>query len=162
VSPKPPKYDNAEIPTAVALAAPAVRMVVVVAWHNDEDGESTTTVEINPVLAIQSKIVTSVARAHRPGDYHTPSTLEEADRNGYHLMSTDLITGVIVHSDDHDLCEADDAYNCMNMAWQTAVCPWDPSEDDARLSELIEYVKGEAVAKVREHKEKESAPVTSP
>jgi hypothetical protein len=136
-------------------------MVVVAAWHDDEADPPVTYHEIRPILALQSTIVTRAFRPYRPNDYDYPEILEQADKNGWQISATSIDMSVIVHNDDSELMEADDAYDYSNTAWLTEVCPWEQSEDEARLADLIELVKALAVRKLLTHKaekEKESTP----
>jgi hypothetical protein len=163
-----PEYDYTEIPTAVSLAAPAVRMVVVHATYDYWAEPPVTFHKIEPVIALQSKLVTHLCRKHQTQHSALPYTLAEADQEGWWTEGVDAVISAIVFTthayEEPELIDVNLAYTASNVAWQMEVCPWDPSEDEARLAELIAKLRSDAIAKVesRDARESRPAPLTSP
>lgn len=139
-----PKYDSCSIEHSAGLCAPAVRMVVVEAGTGDVAGE--TWHNLHPVLAIESRNVTVFTRAHEPGGYLEPATLEEAESEGWRRdRGPTPEYDAIVMDEEHDISTARLVFRAINTAYRIVVTPWPPEEDEARLAEVIAELTAEAI-----------------
>jgi hypothetical protein len=112
------------LPATASLCAPAVRVVAVSAFaerSEDPKPRYEAFAEFHSVLAL----------------------VAVPDRDGGTLFD-----GLVVHPDPTwGLMRAGLAFEDVNSAHELAACPWPPDEDEDRLAEVVDRVKGNAVRK---------------
>jgi hypothetical protein len=145
------KYQS-KIVDSIAVAAPAVRMVVVSVSVSrdpapgaagdflsppDADGYYSW-VEVYPVLALvaaaERHYATSRASALDPG---LPPTHDAAEGEGWVFAQHITAYDVLVHTDDYGICPAAEAFAADNEEYRVVLCLWPESEDDARLAAIV-------------------------
>jgi hypothetical protein len=155
------KYQS-KIVDSIAVAAPAVRMVVVSVSVSrdpapgaagdflsppDADGYYSW-VEVYPVLALvaaaERHYATSRASALDPG---LPPTHDAAEGEGWVFAQHITAYDVLVYTDDYGICPAAEAFDSANEAYRVLLCLWPESEDEARLAAIVAELTDEAKVK---------------
>ena len=141
ISNKPPWRGSNRV-SAVAMSAPAVRMVCIRAWAWEEDGEIKSESEVLPVLAIQSRVVdfyTKQSQAVFPEEALSDKGMRDL---GWIYRGREVTQHALVLDVEYGLVVADDeTLACDNTAYGLKICPW-PVEEAARGT-------GEAAAALR-------------
>lgn len=145
------KYED-KIIDSVALAAPAVRMVVVsvsVTRHPtpfdggdflpppDADGYYTWIV-LYPVLTLVATAERHYTK-RRTGAIHPglPPTHDSAENEGWVFAQHITTYDVLVHTEEYGIIPASEAFDSPNEVYRVVLCPWPESEDAARLAEVV-------------------------
>jgi hypothetical protein len=137
---------------SIALAPPAVRMVVVsvsvtraVIPGNPEDffplpdidGFYVCTV-IYPVLALVASAERHYATSRRAAlDPGLPPTHEAAESEGWVFAEHITAYDVLVHTEEYGIIPAAEMFVASNEAYRVVLCLWPESEDQARLAPVI-------------------------
>ena len=152
----PRQFDSLALTLAVALMAPAVRIVVVNAWCFERaDGPNETGHELLPVLGLSARVAASFSRAHVPNDWRRPPTIASAVRDGWCHDGTDAtFDAIVIDPESGRIGPADEMLSAENEAHAVAACPWPPEEDEVRLAGVIARVEREAVANVTRRRSK--------
>jgi hypothetical protein len=134
-----------EITNALAMTAPATRMVVVRAYA--QDGEAWH--EIVPVLAVVGKDVTGYAKEAPVGEYpDVGANHREMLRLGWRFdyrFAPEY--SVLIHDREFGIHELTEDFTACNESYAIRVCPWPADEDEQRLAETIEEVRRFALEK---------------
>lgn len=144
----PRRYDKHLIPAGIALAAPAVRMVVVQAWaHRDPDGRWDDGHEIYPVLAIVGTQAHGYSRPKGSGRPErrsgSPRTMERLGWSYDEWEARPTFAVVVRHPEDGELSLAE-YLECSNTAQEVVVCDWPRRQDGPKLAPAVARVKAEA------------------
>jgi hypothetical protein len=155
------KYEDKVI-DSVALAAPAVRMVVVsvsVTRHPtpfdggdflpppDADGYYTWIV-LYPVLALvataERHYTTRRSGAIDPG---LPPTHDAAESEGWVFAQHITTFDALVYTEEYGIIPAAEAFDAPNEVYRVVLCPWPESEDSDRLAAVLVELTDEAKVK---------------
>lgn len=141
--PAPRQHYSCDLARSVALAAPAVRFVVVsVSCGEDGRAESYT----DPVTAVRSTVV-DVYRADGREPRRAPSH-REMIAEGWRYDGREVRDELLVHTDDLGLSDLDCAFGGMaTLCFRVVPCPWPPGEDEERLAPVVAELSAEARAK---------------
>lgn len=144
------KWRSHSLPAAVALAAPAIRLVVVegYAWEKP-DGSIECGHQVFPVVAIRSAVMHEYRQsADRPERGAAP-THEGMESLGWHYDGSQVEDDALVYSDEFfALVPVSDAFgNCSNASHRMVPAPWPPEADEIRLASVVRVVEEEAVTK---------------
>jgi hypothetical protein len=142
------------MPFTLAMATPAVRMVVVHAYANREaDG---TWYEhdhvVYPVLAIVGYHEhTYNRRSEEDHLFRTAPTHDAMEELGWRYEGGSVLVefDAVIHDPEYGLTDAKLALdNCSNGAYEIVPCPWPAAEDSERLAPVIERLRAAARDKV--------------
>jgi hypothetical protein len=143
-----PKWQNFELITSVSLATLGVRIVVLEAYVDTNNGF--VGCEIHPVVAIQSLIVSHYTRPTGSGDGRNPPasvTPQHLEKAGWTLEEISTQIDPIIATAEWGLSEAKFVCGFSNVAWHVVACPWMPEQDERLLERAIAKVKAEAIKK---------------
>jgi hypothetical protein len=145
-----PRFDQCRVYGSIAIAAPAIRLVLVEGWaHQGEVGHS-----VLPVVAVSSVLVSEYSRARSPGSAPAdPSaSVETLEKDGWRLDWTAATHDAIVADPETgELCEARFAFDSVNSVHRIVAASWDASEDSVHLATTIALVERQAVRKAAEN-----------
>jgi hypothetical protein len=145
------------------LAAPAVRMVVLMAWAVEEEGITHTGEECAPVVALETRshdVYTKKAVDLMPPTAPTHETLEamgwrfdehELVYGALFLYYGDSEEGVLVSTLEHEY------WGASNLVYRLLACPWPPEADEQRLQAARDELKASALARLKTRREPPSA-----
>jgi hypothetical protein len=138
----------------VAIAAPAVPLVIVHAWANqDSTGEWETGSEIFPVLAIQACVASEFSRSRLFDDLRRPATVKEALASGWSHDWIGVAHDLLIHSAEWGgIVTASQGLDGVNTAWRSFVAPdWAPDtvDDYHTFSAEAAQLEAEALAKAK-------------
>jgi hypothetical protein len=131
-------WHSAELIRGVALCAPAVRMVVVLAFFvHEADGSKTLDHTVHPVVALRSACVSQwnikcpLPRLPAPG-----ANEEEMRGRGWRFSEEHIVDECMI-VEDGALMSVSDALLCTTAHHEVVCAPWPESEDAAQLEEVI-------------------------
>lgn len=161
MSKQQPRYEEFYLTTAVALCAPAMRMVVVAVWATrfpDGTWESDD-YEIFPVLAIQAQhrhcyrrpYTGSLARNTAP-EHEALVALGWTYDGG----SSGLEYDALIWTEDFGLSDASLVCNAENMYHNIVACPWPAEEDEEQLAPIIEGLRNAVRCRVEDAEQAEA------
>jgi hypothetical protein len=135
---------------AVALATPAVRTVVIHAWHNSDTDD--TGFELLPVLAVRSVIRKHFSNPD-PGACEDRYTERELLDHGWRLDSQYSRDALLVIDREYGLISHEelDLADYGFAACEPAACPWPEAEDAERLKDRIADVRQQALERGRRY-----------
>lgn len=155
------KYQG-KIVDSVALADPAVRMVVVSVSvvRGDDPGDFGvypdppdtdgyhSYIVIYPVLAIVASSERHYATSRRAAiDPGLPPTHDAAEGEGWVFAQHITAYDVLVHTEEYGIIPAAEAFDSDNEAYRVVPCLWPESEDNRRLAPVIAELTDEAKVK---------------
>lgn len=156
------KHRSAKLYGAVALCAPAVRLVVVQVWA--EVGESDEVVArshvFHPVVAIRARVEHDYSIYLDPGEdsRRRGRTHRDMESLGWHYEGSHVTEScLVVNEEFDDLGDLEDL-SILNGRSTVVACPWDPREDDERLKSAVEALHAEndefLISRHRQEREK--------
>lgn len=139
----------------LAVFAPAVRTVVIEVWvDGSEVGH-----RVFPVLGIQAVVKSTFLRFEDSGDGRNrpPNLRKDLETNGWQRQSGDDVVEYdpILIDDDYAICTLDEITS-SNTTYKIVPCPWPISEDEGRLTPIIQALT--AVATERESRKASREP----
>lgn len=146
--------------TMLAMTTPAVRMVVISVWHDDE-AEPQEGHTFDPVIAIVAKVNQVYYRDLEPNNplqFKVAPTDQAMIEGGWKYDWVDsgyVDYDVLIHTDEYGLIEASSVFDGEWECYETEVCPWPPEEDEERLSEVVASLK-DRLRQDRESRQKAS------
>lgn len=154
------RWHTHHIPRSVSLAAPSVRMVVIEAWANQNaDGSWTCSHHLHPILALAAETRDEYSHPAKPsGTPRKSPDHAELERFGWGYEHTQTSFDAVVLDVDYGLVEASQAFDGLNVAYETVLAPWPVSEDRERLAEVIARLEQEAQAKACRHQRQPFTP----
>jgi hypothetical protein len=139
--------------TAVAMAAPSVRLVVVHVWVNDPaDSEAgpADDHDFHQVVAVIAKLGQTYYKHGDPRGLHQAAPTHEAMESlGWRIgrLGSGVEYDALVFHPELGLCESA-MVECSNGVVEIAEADWDPSEDESRLRHLLDELRDQAREKV--------------
>lgn len=133
---------------STSLCTPAVRMVVIEAWHsNNTKGQpDQTDVWIHPVVALRSVTGVRFTKEHPKGvwpmSYGTRKAMTEAGwevDGGY----TEVQAMIVDEANENGVVDYREL-QCCNSYLTLHACPWPPEQDKDMLCESIKYAQEQA------------------
>jgi hypothetical protein len=160
-----PRFDWWELTTAVALCAPAVRMVVVAVWaERFPDGTwGSDDHEIYPVLAIQARQRHCYRRPYTGSPARNTAPEHDALVTlgwTYDGDTSGLEYDALIWTEDYGLTDASLVCKAENMWHDIIPCPWSVEEDEEQLAPIIEGLRNEARSRVEKAEQAESKGTT--
>jgi hypothetical protein len=145
------KYQG-KITDSIALAAPAVRMVVVSVSVTrdpapysggdflplpDADGYYVWSV-VYPVLALVATAERHYATSSRAAlDPGLPPTHDAAESEGWVFAEHITAFDVLIHTEEYGIIPAAELFVASNEEYRVVLCLWPESEDDRRLAGVM-------------------------
>ena len=154
-----PKLDQARIPAALAMSAPAVPLALVVLWADRKpDGTWEADHVVYPVLALCGQTVDEFSHPHRAGIHRRPATADLAVGAGWTFEGTSTEFDALVYDPECGLVlareiEASNALQCV------VLCPGPDREDKARIARAVHEMKTAAFLKVTAARARPTEPV---
>lgn len=156
------KYDrqHGSVVRLVSSTVPAVRMIVVHVSH--WEGESYHS--FNPVVCLQTRIEDQYTRSirctYRDGNV-PPSDRERREEGWTFAWSTETHHVILLDVGENLLTELDDIFICDNGCAETVYCPWDASEDEVRLADVVARLSRDAKTKAEVSAAKRAAAIAA-
>jgi hypothetical protein len=147
-----PKRVHRDLTAHLAMCTPGVRMTVIEAWAiRDEEGQGPHIAEhqLLPVLAVIARETHRLSfevgnHSHPPREFPSPEMMVA---DGWTYEDRDLSYDVLIHDNEFGLANLSLLGDGVNVAHTIAVCPWDSTEDEVRLADLIRETEQEAIEK---------------